>query len=307
MNPKDSERISRYLDGELTPREMRELEALLETSPEAREEYATMKQIHEATLDILPETRFGRPHVAVRRTRPLVRLAAAIAVLFGGLVFGAVAVYEALVAETAVTPPPDVPPPAPEEAVAPSVVVEDSSEESTAEGLLLASEDTSTEPAATESPVSLDELSVPPLTGVVTDVIGKPISGANVRALAWVGAHPYGLDEDPLRGVTRTDATGRFSLDWPVGARLLRIEARGYENLDINYAGAVLAREITVHVKLAPETPYRGQVVDTAGPPTPCAPNWSDAKEPPDMLTRDEAVLMVVDVQGKLARLMHEA
>ena len=172
MNPKDSERLSRYLDGELTPNETREVEAWLETSPEAREEYATMKQIHETTLDILPQTRFSRPSVAVRRRRPFLRLAAAaaIVVLFGGVVFGAVQVYEAFVAETATTvnPPPDAPPPAPEEAVAPSVIVDDSSGEPTAESVLLASEDAPSEPAATESPVSLDELSAPPLTGGVT-------------------------------------------------------------------------------------------------------------------------------------------
>ncbi|MFO7974388.1 MAG: carboxypeptidase regulatory-like domain-containing protein, partial [Candidatus Hydrogenedentota bacterium] len=41
------------------------------------------------------------------------------------------------------------------------------------------------------------------------------------------------------------------------------------ESLDINYAGAVLAPEITAYVKLAPETLYSGQVVDTAGNPIP--------------------------------------
>ena len=286
MNPKDSERISRYLDGELTPNEAREVEALLETSPEAREEYATMKQIHETTLDILPETRFARPHLAVRRRRPLVRLAAAaaIAVLFGGVVFGAVQVYEALVAETASTPPPESPPPAPEEAVAPSIVVEDSSGESTTESVLLASEDPPTEPDATESPVSLDELTVPPLKGVVTSVTGEPIAGASVRALAWLGAHPYGLDEDPLRGTARTDAEGRFSLDWPADARLARIEARGYESKDITYAGAVLAPEITAYVELAPETLYSGQVVDTAGNPIPDVRVAAEYAEDPSLV-----------------------
>ncbi len=273
MNPKDSERLSRYLDGELTPNETRQVEAWLETSPEAREEYATMKQIHETTLDILPQTRFRRPNVAVRRRRPLLRLAAAaaIVVLFGGVVFGAVQVYEAFVAETATTvnPPPDAPPPAPEEAVAPSVIVEDSSGEPTAESVLLASEDAPSEPVPAEASLSIDELSAPPLTGVVTSVMGEPISGASVRALAWLGASPYGLDEDPLLGATRTDASGRFSMNWPAGAQQLLISARGYESADVSYSGAVVARQIELHVKLLPEAIYTGQVVDIAGNPIP--------------------------------------
>ncbi len=271
MNAKDSERLSRYLDGELTPSEMRKVEALLATSPEAREEYAAMKQIHETTLDVLPQTRFKRPLVSVQKRRPLFRLAAAaaIAVLFGGLVFGAVQVYEAFVAETVstVNPPPDAPPPAPEEAVAPSVIVEDSSGEPTAESVLLASEDAPPEPASAEASLSIDELSVPPLTGVVTSVTGQPISGASVRALAWLGSHPYGLDDEPVRGVTRTGADGRFAMDWPAGARVLRVDAPNYQDMDIEYSGAVLARDIELHARLRPEMYCTGRVVDPAGTP----------------------------------------
>ncbi|MEA3365416.1 MAG: carboxypeptidase-like regulatory domain-containing protein [Candidatus Hydrogenedentes bacterium] len=263
---------------------------MLETSPEAREEYATMKHIHEATLDILPATRFSRPQITVRRKRPLVRLAvaAAVAVLFGGVVFGAVQIYEAFVAQTTTVTPPESPPPGSEEAVAPGIIVEDTSEEP-AESVLLASEDTPTEPAATESPVSLDQLSVPPLKGVVTSLTGEPVSGASVRALAWLGASRYGLDENPLLGATRTDADGRFAMDWPPGAQELLVSARGHESADVSYSGTVIARGIELHVKLLPETIYTGQVVDAAGNPIPDVRVAAELADDPSQATVTDA------------------
>lgn len=270
MNPKDSERLSRYLDGELTPDESRAVEELLATSPEAREEYTIMKQIHEATRDTLPAARFERPHVSARRARPLFRLAAAaaIAVLLGGVVFGAVKVYEALVAETVSSAAPGAPPPASEEPSIPAAVAEDSTQP--AAQAALPTEANAAQAAADEGAAAKSSggLSVPPLTGVVTSVTGEPISGAAIRARAWEGiTHPYGLDGDPVRAVARSDANGHFALDWPADARCLRIGARGYESCTLGYSGAVLAPKIELHVKLLPETVYTGRVVDAAGNP----------------------------------------
>ena len=267
MNAKDSERLSRYLDGELTPSEMREVEALLATSPEAREEYTVMKQIHETTLDLLPETRFDRPRIAVPRRRPLFRLAvaAAVAVLFGGVVFGAVQVYEAYFAESTSSSAPESPPPVSREPVAPGALAEDRTPPAQEPPLLTAAAEAPETPAA--GAPSIDELSPPPLKGVVTDISGNPVPGASVHALAWLGAHPYGLDDDPVRGVTRTGADGRFAMDWPAEARVLRVDAPGYQDMDVEYRGGVLARDIELHARLRPEMYCTGRVVDSAGTP----------------------------------------
>ncbi len=263
MNPKDSERLSRYLDGELTPTELREVESLLATSLEAREEYALMKKIHKSVREILPETRFSRPQMAAPHRRPLrwLAVAAAIVVLFGGLLFGAVQVYDGYFREPVASPAPAVPSPASPPAPAPGIMAGSSAPSAGAPAMLEA-------PGWLEDVPEAERSSASFLQGVVTNNLKEPIPGASVRALAWLEpSPPYGLDGDPLLASVHTDGSGRFLLDWPPEARAVVIEARGYATRRWHYSGEVLARAIELHAQLQPEEPGGGRVVDAAGIP----------------------------------------
>ncbi|HOF38815.1 MAG TPA: carboxypeptidase regulatory-like domain-containing protein [Candidatus Hydrogenedentes bacterium] len=262
MNPKDSERLSRYLDGELTPTELREVESLLATSLEAREEYAVMKQVHKSVRDILPETRFSRPELAAPRRRSLhwLAAAAAIVVLFGGLMFG-VQVYHGSFKEPAAPPTSAAPSPVSPVAPAPGTLA-GSPAPSTGAPAMPATPGMEADASEAEHP------SASFLKGVVTNSQNEPIPGASVRALAWLDpSPPYGLDGDPLLASVHTDGGGRFLLDWPSEARAVAIEARGYAPRHWHYSGGVLASALELHAQLQPEEPDTGRVVDSTGAP----------------------------------------
>jgi anti-sigma factor RsiW len=259
MNDRDSERLSRYLDGELGAEEALEVERLLEASAEVRETYTMLQQVHALSMDAFPRTRFALPLV---RTAPRPRLrrfaaVAAIAVVAGGLCWAAVQVFVPLwfAPEPAPLSGPDV--------ATPSIIPDASKDSETP--LQVAAVDPET-PEPTADPV----VAAPSgsLTGTVRNANGNPIANAEIRAVG-----PVRLSEDltqPREDVlarVHADAAGRFGMDWPGSATMLYILADGYRTSQLLYTDPVRGGSVALHAVLERASQVTGTVVNDAGAP----------------------------------------
>ncbi len=133
-------------------------------------------------------------------------------------------------------------------------------------------------PQAQPAPVSArpEEKKEIAVTGRVVDENGKPIAGAEVavvvqEVLRFSSWERNALDKTELKARTTSDADGRFRLTTPqlppVTRRGVRVLARAPGHALAWAPVDPDAREAKVELRLAPEGPIAGKVVDLAGGP----------------------------------------
>jgi protocatechuate 3,4-dioxygenase beta subunit len=259
MNQEDLQRLSQYLDGEVSVHERSELEKLIETDEEWGEEYARLKETHKVLAELYPRKKLKRPSVkARRRSRRAPMMMAAAAILLA--VIATLAVLEmnrqgesapdqrlATSTSTDETPGGDTPP---ENEAAPG------------SGLTVATPAQPSTPATARRTTMAGGI----LQGYARDVDGQGIPGVEV-VLTGSAMNSRGRYETSAVARARTDADGAFSMKQAAAASSLWFEKEGFTPMGMALTQTVNNRTMTIDTVLLPSGKITGRVTDSSGAP----------------------------------------
>lgn len=250
----NDERLSRYLDGELTPEEQAETARRIAEAPELRRDFDQLKELERTLQQLTPELKVAipqkMPRSRLRRLRAAALAAVALLVMTGAGWAAVKVIQKASPAEHSATaiieptestpiqssnttaqrgPAPASPPPAP-----------------------------ASEPTAAATVVDGDRY---PVQFRVIDYNGTPIAGARIGAVRMAGWDVIEIAS------ARTDRNGRAEMPPTDKWMYADVEHDGYQTVRARNRRIAPQNEFVFEIRLAPSSYATGRVLDTRGAP----------------------------------------